>query len=238
MPHNTRGESPGRACHLPPGQGACAYTAPVSTGRTAPDRDNARSTAATGVVFVASFVAGMLLLGELFGAFADADRVFVEHFRSSADRARDIAGGYLLAISGGALAFLGHLISGPVAAASRRAAPLIRVTALFAGGGLFVAALAFLTVPLSIWFGDLVDDPGLQEGQAVLPQLGYVAVTVGAMLPAAAMVALVARAGGLPRWLRGISYVIAVLLLAGVFATPVALLPVWVALVSISSARG
>ena len=97
-----------------------------------------------------------------------------------------------------------------------------------------MAALAWATVPLSLWFGSLVDDPGLEEGQAVLPQFGWVALGVGSMLPAAVFVVLVATTPGLvPRWLSVLSYPIAVLVAAtALLFMPLIVFLGWVAAVT------
>ena len=50
------------------------------------------------------------------------------------------------------------------AKATDRRVPLIAMGSV-AAGAMVIAALALLTVPLSISFGDLSDDPGVGEGQ-------------------------------------------------------------------------
>ena len=86
------------------------------------------------------------------------------------------------------------------------------------------------------WFGPLVDDPGLQEGKAVLPQFGYVALGMGAMLPAAIFIILVARTPGLvPRWLSVVSYPLATLVaFTAVLFMPLFLFIAWVAAVTVT----
>ncbi|MGH9085107.1 MAG: hypothetical protein ACRDYW_06605 [Acidimicrobiales bacterium] len=162
-----------------------------------------------GVVFVVLFVAAFVVsFGTLMGSFADPDRVFTERFAEDGDRIRDIAGSYLMVFAGLAFVWFAHSMAH--AAPSRRAALL--VTGSATGGAMVVAAVAAATVPMSRWFGDLVDDPGLQEGQAVLPQLAYVALGMGAMVPAAAFIVVASRAPGLlPRWLGAVGYPAAVL---------------------------
>jgi hypothetical protein len=166
--------------------------------------DEMRSATRSGVLFAVLFAAaGAVSTGTLAGSFADPDRVFVERFADEGSRIQDIVGGYLLALA--ALAFLWF------AYALAAVAPTSRVPIILGGaataGGMMLAAVSWATVPMSIWFGSLVDDPGLQEGQAVLPQFGYVALTMGAMLPAAALMIIVATSPGLlPRWLQILSY--------------------------------
>jgi hypothetical protein len=110
---------------------------------------------------------------------------------------------------------------------------------MLATGGLIVAAAAFLTVPLSINFGNLYGDPAFGEGQAVIPQFGFAALTVGAMWPAAVMITTVALLGSLPVWLSRVSYVVAVLLVVTCFmvATLFVLLPAWVVLTALALRR-
>ena len=117
-------------------------------------------------------------------------------------------------------------------------APLL-ITGSSAGGGMIVAAVAWATVPMSLWFGSLVDDPGLQEGQAVLPQFGYVALALGGMLPAAAFIAFVARTpGSVPRWLSVVSYPIAALVaFTALLFMPVLLFILWVVAVAATQRR-
>ena len=164
----------------------------------------ARSAARPGAVFVVLFVAAFVVaVGELVGTFADPDLVFAERFEDGGTRARDIAGSYLLALAGIAFAWF--------ASAVGRDAAAVRLPLLLSGsavaGGMLLAAVAWATVPLSRAFGALVDDPGLREGQAVLPQFGWVALAMGAMLPAAVFIVLVARTPGLvPGWLSVASY--------------------------------
>jgi hypothetical protein len=144
---------------------------------------------------VAAFV---LSLGALVGSFADPDRVFFDRYAEGNNRVRDIAGTYLLALGGLAFVWFVHALSRE-ARGSR--VPLL-VTGSLAAGGMILAAVAWATVPLSLWFGSLVDDPGLQEGQAVLPQFGHVALAMGGILPAAVFIILAARTPGLvPTWL-------------------------------------
>ena len=117
-------------------------------------------------------------IGDLLGSFADSDRAFVDHFADGGNRAKDIAGSYLLVLAG--LSMIWFAIALAAAVRADRGSPII-VTASLAAGATIVAGLTLLTVPLSIAFGDLTDDPGLGTAQAVLPQFGTVALAVGAM---------------------------------------------------------
>ena len=186
-----------------------------------------RGAARSGAVFVVLFVAAFVLsLGDLLGTFADPDRVFVQRFTDAGNRTRDLAGSYLLALAG--LTFVWFASALSKEAESWRT-PLV-VAGSMTAGGMVLAAVAFATVPMSIWFGSLVDDPGLQQGQAVLPQFGYVALAMGAMLPASVFIVVVARAPGLvPRWLSIASYPVAALVAFTALAfMPLVLFVAWV----------
>lgn len=203
---------------------------------------SARVISVTGGFFVVAFVASLVLLGDEVGAFADSDRAFVEHFSTGSQRAADIAGAGLLVAAAAAFMGFTHLI------ASRRndplngsgASSLVRTAGLLAGVFMVIAALALVTVPLSVSLGEFYDEEGkaFREGQAVLPQFGYVTLVFGAMLPAAVAIVAAARLGLFPRWLTRLTYPIAVLLAvtSGSVST-MALLPIWVALATVALAR-
>ena len=135
-------------------------------------------------MFALLFAIGLATLGDLLGSFADSDRTFATHFSDGANRTRDIVGSLCLVLAGFAMVWFAITVVGT---RHDRRTPII-ATASLAAGAMILAGLALVTVPLSISFGDLYDDPGLGVGQAVLPQFGYVALVIGAMLPAAALV--------------------------------------------------
>jgi len=190
-----------------------------------------KNAARAGGVFFVLFAVSMVVLGDLLGSFADSDRAFVDHFADGGNRAKDIAGSYLLVLAG--LSMIRFAIALAAVRADRRLP--IFVTAFPAAGATIVAGLSLLTVPLSISFGDLTDDPGLGTAQAVLPQFGAVALAVGAMLPAAAFVIVLARTPNLlPRWLSLASYPVAVLLLVAILVAPMMLWSIWIAAVSLT----
>lgn len=185
------------------------------------------SAARAGSIFVVLFVAAFVVsVGDLVGSFADPDRVFVDRFADGDNRIKDIAGSYLLVLAGLAFVWFVHALSRE---AKDHRAPLL-ITGSAAAGGMIVAAVAWATVPMSLWFGSLVDDPGLQEGQAGLTRFGYVALALGGMLLAAAFIAFVARTPGLaPRWLSVVSYPIAALVaFTALLFMPVLLFILWV----------
>ena len=191
--------------------------------------------ARAGSVFVVLFVGSFVLLGELVGSFADSDAQFVTIFSHSGDRLGFVAGSVLLLLAGLAFAWFADAVSRE--AGENR--PALLITGVAAAGGMIVAALAFATVPLSIQFGSLTGDPGLESGQAVLPQLGYVAFGLGAMIPAGIFIAIAARTPGLlPRWLAVSSYPVAVLVALTAFLfMPFVLFVLWVVAASVAISR-
>jgi hypothetical protein len=189
-----------------------------------------KSASRAGGVFALLFVVSLVTLGDLLGSFGDSDRAFAKHFSNSGDRARDTLGSLFLVLAGFAMIWFAIAIA---ATRNDRRTSLI-VTASLAAGGMILAGLALATVPLSISFGDLTDDPGLGVGQAVLPQFGFVALAIGAMLPAAALVIVIATTPGLlPRLLSLAGYPVAALLLLAVMVVPMVLLSIWIAAVSV-----
>ena len=193
------------------------------------------SVARPGSVFVVLFVGSVVLLGELVGSFADSDAQFVTLFSDSGNRIGYIAGSVLLVLAGLAFVWFADAVSHE----ARQHRPALLITAASTAGGMIVAALAFATVPLSIQFGSLTGDPGLESGQAVLPQLGYVAFGLGAMIPAGIFIAIAARTPGLlPRWLAVSSYPVAVLVALTAFLfMPFVLFVLWVVAASVAISR-
>jgi hypothetical protein len=189
----------------------------------------------SGIGFALLFMLALtVLLGELFGAFADSASSFGGYFDGSAQRLRHALGAYLLAGSG--LAFLAFVVKGtagvidnPELATDVRMAGL--AAAVFASlVGLAAAALA--TVSLSIGFGQITGDPGIRDGQELLPQLGYVVIAVPAALSAALAIwftaSVKARSSALPGWIVAAGYVVAAAQLLSFYTLPLILLPLWV----------
>lgn len=95
------------------------------------------------------------------------------------------------------------------------------------------------SAPFGGAFGQVVGgDPGIRRGQEILPQLGYVVLTVPAALAAATSVWLLARlgsrTGAWPRWVSITGYVAAVSQLNSFYSLPLLLLPAWVLAASIT----
>ena len=196
----------------------------------------------TGGLFVVAFGLGLGLLGPEIGAFGDSDQAFVEHFSAGSRRAADIAGSFLLMAAAAAFMYFAHLIASIKTSDLNHSATsgMVRTTAMLSGIFMIVAALALVTVPLSISMGEFFDEDGtvFQQGRAVLPQFGYVALVFGAMIPAALTIVAAARLGLFPAWLTRASLPVAVLLgLTSGSVITMALLPIWVALATVMLAR-
>jgi hypothetical protein len=188
-----------------------------------------KSASTAGGVFALLFVASLVTLGELLGSFADPDDAFETFFSDGGNRTSVIVGSLSMVLSGYAVVWFALAIA---KGSDSQRTPLV-VTASLACGGMILTGLALVTVPLSMSFGDLSDDPGLGMGQAVLPQFGYVSLVIGAMLPAAVLVIVISRIPNLlPRWLSLAGYLVAALLLLAVMVAPMLLLAVWIAAVS------
>jgi hypothetical protein len=95
-----------------------------------------------------------------------------------------------------------------------------------------LAAAALATVSLSIGFGQITGDPGIRDGQELLPQLGYVVIAVPAALSAALAIwftaSVNARSSALPGWIVAAGYVVAAAQLLSFYTLPLILLPLWV----------
>lgn len=188
-----------------------------------------------GLAFVVLFVGSFVLLGELVGSFADPDAQFVTLFSDAGNRVTYIAGSVLLVLAGLTFVWLARAVSSEAGVYR----PALLIAGGAAAGGMIVAALAFATVPLSLQLGSLTGDPGFESGHAVLPQFGYVAFGLGAMLPAGIFIAIAARTPGLlPRWLTVSSYPVAVLVALTAFLfMPFVLFVLWVVVATIAISR-
>ncbi|MEE9297834.1 MAG: hypothetical protein V3V29_02205 [Acidimicrobiia bacterium] len=189
--------------------------------------------ARAGGVFVVLYIAAWALsLGELLGGFADPDRFFIERFEDGATRIRDMGASYLLALAGLSFAWF----SRELADGSPSRGPTLRLTGYAAAAAMLLAAVAAATTPMSVWLGALFDDPGIQQGQGVLPQFAYVALAMGAMLPAGILIITAARPPSLlPRWLEYASYPVGGLVaIAAVTFLPLLIFPIWMIAVVIA----
>lgn len=209
----------------------------TSTG-TPGRHDVSRSGAWSGVAFAALFTTGGFLLGELLGSFGDPDATFVAYFDTSSNRTGALLGGISLALAG--LAFFWFLSNVRLCIDGAGALPGV----VTAAGITFVTLLmcgaaALVTVPYARIFGSAYGGESvLVTGEALLPQLGYVLVTVLAMWAAAALmlaVTLAARRNlAFPRWLVRLGYISSVFVfLLGPSVIGILGVPFWVLAVSV-----
>lgn len=202
------------------------------------DRDD-RAARLLGIGFAVLFtVASTALLGELVGAFADASASFT-YFDTSVERLRHAVGAYLLTASGLIfLAFAVRMTSTFEVADPDSDGRTARLAAAVFAALVGLAAAAFATVSLSVGFGQITGDPGIQEAQELLPQLGYVVLFVPAALAGGHATFLITRGASrtsqLPRWMIGAGYLAAAAQLFSFYTLPLLLLPLWVLGVSIT----
>jgi hypothetical protein len=196
-------------------------------------------------VFAVLFTGAFVAFAEISGTFADPNSTFIEYYASSGNRARDIAGMYLM--TGAAVAFtvfaigLAQRLQGPEVSL---APAIISATALLFAACLLVAAALLGTVSMSRTMADLFDDTDVLAGgeMAVLPQAGNVVIMIpGAVMAAATVVVISLRSWAsraLPRWICIFGFVASVLLVLLAFSGPhLLLLPAWVLAASIAIAR-
>jgi hypothetical protein len=200
-----------------------------------------RGIVATGVGFVVLFVAGMLLLGELIGAFADPDAFLVSYYANDDYHVRDLAGGHLVVVAALALLLflqqlirhLGALGGSAAGLDAARTSGVVAVTLILAG------AAAMTTVTYAKAFGRVTgDEPLTSPAVSLAPQLGCLLILWPAMWSMALAIGLVAwscwPARLWPGWLRWLSVAAAgLLLLSAAGFMPVVMLPVWVVGVSV-----
>jgi hypothetical protein len=199
----------------------------------------------SGFVFVALFVAAVLVSGGQLGSAGDPDRQFVSYFNDTSNRVRDIAGAYVLAAAGLAfVVFLAHMYATLRERSGQRALPLIALGAGLVFVALLLAAAAALSaVPTGMAYAALFDEERHEFGPDVsrlATQLGFM-LLVFAMWAAAACIAAISLAGRatgiFPVWLVGFGLVAALALLFSFFFLPAAALPLWVVAASLHLVR-
>ncbi len=187
-----------------------------------------------------TFFAGLLLVGDQAGAFADSERAYAEIFSSNSHRVEDLTGSVLLMVSAIAFGVFAHLlaVSGAPARPERPSPVLARVGGTPAAASILFAGAAFLTVPASLLLGDFYGDPGIVSAQPILPHFGYILLVVGSAIPAAALMVASTRLGEFPTWLTWVSMIAAALLVVTAPSViSMLLLPIWVAAVAVVTRR-
>lgn len=197
--------------------------------------ESVRVSGICGVFFAITFAAGGILLGDLFGSFADSDETFVEYYASSSNRTGSALGGLFLLISGIALLpFVSGLVRLIDPKQTSWAAVQLAIPLSYLAAGLIVAAAAALsTVGFARVFADITDEsspPFQGSSVAVLPQLGYVLIVFAAWV-LAVVLAIVAsasmRARSMPRAVAWLTIVCVGLLLLAPSGSALVALPVW-----------
>lgn len=202
-----------------------------------------RGRAWSGIAFAALYIAGFVPLGDLLGSFGDSDQTFKVFFASDSNRAGVLLGGLVVALAG--LTFLWFLSnlrlsiegSGPLPGVVSSAGTAFVIL-------LLVGSAALITVPFARIFGEALDTESiLVASEPLLPQFGYVLLTVFGMWAAAAMilaVTLAARARSLfPRWLVRLGFATSVFVfLLGPSVMGLLGVPVWALAVGLHWLRG
>jgi hypothetical protein len=190
----------------------------------------------SGLLFVALFIAGSLLLD--IPGHDDSDVVLNEFYVNGTGRLRVTVSAYLLSLAGLAfICFLAPLCS-RLEAAEREPTQLARVA--FACGVIFAAMLLIsgaLQSPTYAVYIDLFDEPHSELGRAVIPHLGYSVLILG-FLPAGLVAALVSllilRTRTFPAWLAWLGLLAAILSMLGILFMPLVGYFIWVLAMSIA----
>lgn len=191
----------------------------------------------SGGIFAIAFSAGLLLVGDQAGAFADSESAYRAIFSDGSHRVEDLAGSVLLIVSAIAFGVMAHLLAA-LGEVTRPSSVLVRVGGTLAAASILFAGAAFLTVPASLLLGDFYGDPGIVSAQAILPHFGYILLVVGSAIPAAALMVASTRLGEFPTWLTWVSMIAAALLVVTAPSViSMLLLPIWVAAVALVTRR-
>jgi hypothetical protein len=196
-----------------------------------------RRGAIAGIAFVVLFVAGFMT----FGSTPDSDASIAKweaYWRDSGHRTTAIIGGYLIALS--VLAFVWFVVSFRQRLVDARPDDRLPATVALSSGLVFSAlVLVAITIGISVPAAKELGNGALPSGELsrYVDGLGIAILLLPGLLSAALFVgssSLAIRGTDvLPRWLVIAGYVVAVLLLLGVFFIPLLLLMLWVLTTSI-----
>jgi hypothetical protein len=206
------------------------------------DLTSSRLAAASGVAFVVLFVVAVFMLD--IAGHDDLDAALNSFYEDSANRARVIAGAYVLAGAGLSFLWLSYHIRNRMRAAEGDsngladlgfAGAVVFVTLLFAFG-----AMQGPTYAASI---DFYDEPETRLTR-IVPHQGYGMLAYGFLASAvwvATTSAIIRSSGVLPLWLSRAGFVVAVLMLPSILFVPIflsaAALAAWVLAISVALFR-
>jgi hypothetical protein len=190
----------------------------------------------SGLVFIVLFIIGILLFATP-DSDNPADRI-LSFYDDKGHRTQNIVSGYLLTLAG--VFFYWFLASLRVTLSRIEGVPA-RLTSIVYGSGLvFIAmlmsaAVCFSFVSGEITFADTAVSPELAR---VLPDMGWGFLLLGGAFSAIAMIdaasVLIVRTGVFPRWVGWLGFVVALGLLVSFLVFPIALLLIWIGVVSLA----
>lgn len=191
---------------------------------------------ASGIVFVALFVAGLLVVGDSPGS-QDSDAEILGYYADRTNRIEEITAVGLAAL--GVLFLLVFLSALRTRLAAAEAEPR-SVSALAYGAGVASATLLMAAAAAGGVISGTVQDTDLFELDADVARLvmnaSYLLLVASGMLASvlvAATSALAIRTAVLPRWLGWVGLIVALALVVSVFFFPILAFWLWVLVVSV-----
>lgn len=196
--------------------------------------------ALAGVVFALFFVVGVLISTNSPDT-TESDQAITDWYSDSGHQNEQLAGAYLLTLASIAAVVFVSAGLGPLLAnsahdeAGRTLAATVRPVGILMAACIAIGAFAIASCSAQAKFDGIQVDPGVAR---FLPSVGYGAILVGGALSGAYIIAvssLVAlREHAFAAWLAWLGLVCAALLLGGIVFLPMAALPVWFFVASIS----
>lgn len=169
-----------------------------------------------------AYIVAIGFLAPLLGSTADSSTAFVDHFSTDANVRTDLIACLLLLVVATLIVWVIVLVreaAAPYPEMARRR-DLVGAGAVVSATGILVATGLLATVPVTIWIGNITDDPGIDPPvQAGIAQAGTIVLVVS-MLAVGATFVLAARIGraigAISRWVVATAWVVAVALLLGI----------------------
>ena len=195
-----------------------------------------RWSAIAGIAFFVLFIAGWMLSSP---DVPESDAPIAEWADWLDDKgAVSLIAAYLIVLAGLCLLVFGVGLALRIRAAKGEGtltAPLVLGLSVMSAGLLVAGAIAVNSSPILYLFDDKAPEPVDVAAILQMQSLGFGLGLVGAMLPAAGVIAVATAAlrGTVPSWFTVVGYVCAVLLLGAVLFIPMAALPIWVLIASI-----